>query len=234
MNSPALRLPSGHPKDALSYWSTATDPGHRHSEPWWLEFYANELLLYFPAARGRTLDLGCGSGTLYPYLKDRCTEYVGVDFSASMLEEFHALAPDVELTCADASALDVGQAPLQPASFDFVFSNQVCQFFDDQKLNRHLHAVHELLRPGGSCLVANIPDAELRLHYYFGALRRDRAPSWRLGVKTQLKALVGRSDGIGHWFRRRQIATIAGRLFECETFSSASLEYRFHLLLRKP
>ncbi|THD77683.1 MAG: class I SAM-dependent methyltransferase [Phenylobacterium sp.] len=234
MTSHSLRLPRGNPRDARSYWSDATDPGHRHSDPWWLEFYAHELLLYFPETPGRTLELGCGSGTLYPYLKDRCTEYVGVDFSASMLEEFRGRGHDLELICADAADLNVGAGRLQPGSFDFIFSNQVCQFFDRDALDRHLASIHALLGDGGSCLVANIPDAELRRLYYAGALRGDRAPSWRLGLKAQVKALMGRPDGIGHWFRRREMANVAGRLFDCKTFSSASLEYRFHLLLRKP
>src|SRR5437870_10728059 len=84
---PPGKLPAGRPRDAVVYWGSATDPGHRHAEAWWIEFYARELLLYFPAHSGRVLECGCGTGVFYPYFKDRCESYVGIDFSESMLRE---------------------------------------------------------------------------------------------------------------------------------------------------
>jgi SAM-dependent methyltransferase len=230
----SLKLPKGRPKDAYAYWSAATDPGHRHSEPWWTEFYANELMLYFPRNSDRVLEFGCGSGTFYPHFKNRCGTYVGVDFSESMLAEFRSTWPASELICADAADLEPGKGALRIGSFDFIFSNQLCQFFDDNKLDRHLEIIRSLMKPDGYCLVANIPDAQLRLHYYAGALRSDRPGAWMRGLKKVLATAAGRSDGIGHWFSRRGIAQVAGKYnFAYETFSSASLEYRFHLLLRR-
>jgi len=228
------KLPTGRPKDSFSYWEGATDPGHRHSEPWWIEFYAKELLLYFPPNAGRVLECGCGTGVFYPYLKDRCESYLGIDFSESMLGEFHVAWPDVELLCADAADLKVGEGGLQRAQFDFTFSNQVCQFFDRKRLRQHLESLASLLKPGGYCLVANVPDTQLRLHYYANALRADRMHSWRGGLKRVLAVARGQADGIGYWYSRRGLAELAKEVgFECDSFSSASLEYRFHLRMRK-
>jgi SAM-dependent methyltransferase len=228
------RLPVGLPKDSFKYWDGATDPGHRHAEPWWIEFYAKELLLYFPASAGRVLECGCGTGVFYPYFKDRCKSYLGIDFSESMLQEFCATWPSVQLVRADAAKLNVGEGALQRGQFDFIFSNQVCQFFDREKLHRHLESLAALTRPAGSCLIANVPDAQLRLHYYVNALRADRSSSWLGGLKRALDATFGHADGIGYWYSRREIAEIARSFgFECESFSSASFEYRFHLRLRK-
>jgi SAM-dependent methyltransferase len=228
------RLPAGRPTDSFAYWDGATDPGHRHAEPWWIEFYAKELLLYFPANAGRALEFGCGTGVFYPYFKDRCESYLGIDFSESMLEEFSVAWPGVQLVREDAAKLNLGEKALQRGQFDFIFSNQVCQFFDRKKLHRHLESLEALTRPAGSCLIANIPDAQLRLHYYANALRADRSSSWPVGLKGILAATLGRADGIGYWYSRQGIAEIARSFgFECESFSSASFEYRFHLQLRK-
>src|ERR1700730_2128074 len=139
--NPSRKLPTGRPTDSFAYWDGATDPGHRHPEPWWIEFYAKELLLYFPANAGRAMECGCGTGVFYPYFKDRCESYLGIDFSESMLEEFSLAWPGVQLVRADVAKLNLGEGALQRGQFDFIFSNQVCQFFDREKLHRHLESL---------------------------------------------------------------------------------------------
>jgi SAM-dependent methyltransferase len=228
------KLPSGQPRDSFTYWNGATDPGHRHTDPWWIEFYAKELLFYFPAKPGRVLECGCGTGVFYPYFKSHCESYLGIDFSESMLREFRLAWPGVQLIRADAANLNLGEGVLQRGDFDFIFSNQVCQFFDREKLHAHLETLAALVRPTGSCLIANIPDAQLRLYYYASALRADRSSSLLSGLKQIVAVAIRRADGIGHWYSRREIAEIARSFgFECESFSSASFEYRFHLRLQK-
>lgn len=225
-------LPVGRPIDAFSYWKAASNPGHRHSSPWWSEFYAKELLLYFPDLPASVLECGCGTGLFFPWFKDRCKNFVGVDFSESMLARFRSDWPHLKLICADAAYLPVGNEDLMANSFDFIFSNQVCQFFDDKKLRAHLLCIGRLLAPGGRVLIGNVPDAQLRLHFYAGALRAEQRSKWLRGLTKLLFANISGRDGIGHWYTRNHIAAIAGEMgFECKSFSSASLEYRFHLLL---
>ena len=234
MEPSAPKLPEGRPVKAFDYWRSATDPGHRHSSPWWTEFYARELLLYFPKGCGSVLECGCGTGTFFPWIRDLCSDYVGVDFSDSMLKAFSKDWPEVELVCSDAANLPIGEGKMVPESFDFIFSNQVCQFFDRGGVRSHLDCVSKLLRPGGQVLVANVPDAQLRLHFYAGALRSDRNRSWIRGAKNIAIATIGNRDGIGHWYTRQFLAEEASRFgFETTSFSSASLEYRFHILLRR-
>ncbi len=212
------------------YWSGRTSAGHRHCTPVWEEFYARELLLYFPAGQSKTLELGCGNGCLYRFIRHRCVSYVGVDFSKAMLERFKSEWPDVELVCADVARLP----PLGP-NFNLVFSNEVCQFLTESMLRSNLEQVSQLLVDGGIYLIANIPDAHLRLFYYGTGLRGDRNAKLSRLIRKSIDVWVRRKDdGIGKWYSRRGVSRVAAEYnFDCETFSSASHEYRFHALLTK-
>jgi SAM-dependent methyltransferase len=212
------------------YWKNKTEGEHRHLEEAWLRFEAREMLLYCPAAPVRALELGCGSGQLYKFFAEAFTCYVGIDFTSKMLAEFRKRFPDIELVQADVAAL-----PLVNEQFDFIFSHGLYQYLDRESLMKSLEQVHGLLASSGVCLLGDIPDSELRLHYYAEALRPDRKSSWRsLFRRLTQVLLLGRNDGIGFWYSRREISCIAVQCgFECETFSSAFSEYRFHAVLRK-
>jgi SAM-dependent methyltransferase len=211
------------------YWRNKTEGEHRHLEEAWLRFEAREMLLYCPDAPVRALELGCGSGQLYKFLMEPFASYLGVDFTSKMLTEFRKRFPHVELIQADAAAL-----PLVRGQFDFIFSHGLYQYLDRESLKESLERVHGLLASTGVCLLGDIPDSELRLHYYAEGLRADRKSSWRPLFRRLVPVLLfGRNDGIGYWYSRREIASIALQCgFECETFSSAFSEYRFHAVLR--
>ena len=211
------------------YWSALDSPQHRYDDQEWFRFSADELLMYCPRAGVGALELGCGSGELYPFLQQRFTRYVGSDFSAAMLGRFRSRAPEVSLICANATEL-----PLRRVEFDFIFSNGVCQYLTPSDLARNLEQVHTLLAPGAVYLIANIPDRELRLKYYSGALRADRTINRAGALKAVARSILGREDsGIGNWYVRREIAELAGKSgFRATTYSSATYEYRFHAVLR--
>lgn len=213
-----------------AFWNDRADAGHRHTSDWWLRHYARELLLYWPDGAPRVLELGCGTGDLFEHLRDRCATYVGLDFSEPMLARFAERFPETTLLRGDATDI-----PALPAPVDFVFANEVCQNFDEPMLRRNLASVARLLAPGRTYLIANVPDANLRLFYYAGGLRGDADASWRGLARRAFRTFVrGASDGIGEWYGRRELARIAGECgFDCRTFSSAGLEYRFHALLTR-
>jgi SAM-dependent methyltransferase len=56
------------------------------------------------------IDVGCGVGMYYPYLKSKYTEYEGVDSSPIMLEQFAINHPGVELLHHDLFTLSEVQA----------------------------------------------------------------------------------------------------------------------------
>lgn len=212
------------------YWSRRDDAKPRYSTEKWLRFYANELMLYFPHEPARVIELGCGNGCLYGFMRHRCASYVGVDFSKTMLERFKSEWPDVELVCAD-----VARLPALGHNFDLVFSNGVCQYLSESMLRSNLGQVSQLLVDGGIYLIANIPDAHLRLFYYGNALRGDRIAKVSKLIRNSIDVWIRRADdGIGNWYSRRGVSRVAAEYnFGCETFSSASHEYRFHALLTK-
>lgn len=78
----------------------------------------------------RILDVGCGSGMSTLALKNKFpgAEIIGVDLSATMLENAKKLLPDVEWIQRDCSESldDLGQ-------FDLVFSNAFLQWLSDQE-----------------------------------------------------------------------------------------------------
>jgi SAM-dependent methyltransferase len=211
------------------YWSELDDALHRHSSPEWRRFYAQELLVHLPVHLGRVLELGCGNGDLYPLIRPATSEYIGIDFSPTMLQAFRkreTVAP--LLVCADASALPIG-----PGRFDVVFSNGMAQYLDVAALNANLRQVASLLAPSGVYLIGNVPDAQLRWLHYRGALGPAAEPTLRGWLRAAAFRLgLKRDDGIGYWYSRRRLAKMAARHgLVCRAVSSESYEYRFHAVL---
>ena len=75
-----------------------------------LELYREQI------AGQRVLDLGCGGGRTSPWLHALAAEYVGVDYSAKMIEVCRARYPQFVFEQGDATNL----ASFGDASFDFV------------------------------------------------------------------------------------------------------------------
>ncbi len=82
-----------------------------------------KIILRYRKKNGLILDCGCGSGLLYPYIKD--SNYIGIDLSKKMLEK-HPL--DCNLIQADAKNL-----PFLDNIFDEIFSITVFQNIEDRK-----------------------------------------------------------------------------------------------------
>jgi len=77
----------------------------------------------------RILDLGCGNGTLYSLIDWEVERFVGVDFSASMLEH-HPLSPNVELILGDFNDSALFEK-LSRERFDRIYSASALQWADN-------------------------------------------------------------------------------------------------------
>jgi len=215
-----------------AYWSKKSDAEHRHNTKYWKDLYSKELMIFFPDRVQNSLELGCGNGDLIKPLLYKFSNYIGTDFSITMLRKFKNKNLNGNLICSDASNL-----PFKDGLFDYVFSNGVCQYMDKTLLKNNLLLVNKLLIKGGKYFIGNIPDKQLRNFYYANALRGDIDFSLKNMLKSEMyrcyrKYINKKIDY--NWFTRRFISLLANECgFSCKTFSSISYEYRFHSLLEK-
>lgn len=150
------------------------------------------------SADSRLLDVGCGVGRWADAVQGCVARYIGVDFSAEMIElaqsrhdpawaEFRVMAAQ------DISAVTLGDA----AGFDRVIIAGVFIYMDDDEIVRALSGLKEVLSPGRRLIYLREPLAleerltlkgvwseELQQHYY--AVYRTRA---------ELEGLV--AEGLG-------------------------------------
>ncbi|MFZ2890026.1 methyltransferase domain-containing protein [Sulfuricurvum sp.] len=91
----------------------------------------------------RILDLGCGNGTLFSLIDWEIERFVGVDFSASMLEH-HPLLANVELILGDFNDPELFKR-LKDEHFDRIYSASALQWAED--LDRVIESLTSLNTP---------------------------------------------------------------------------------------
>jgi amino acid adenylation domain-containing protein len=113
------------------------------------------------AARGprRVLEIGCGTGLLLARLAAACEAYVGVDFSATALDQVRKLM---------AQRQDLGHVQLlrrladdftgiEPRSFDTVIINSVVQYFPSiEYLKTVIDGAVGAVKPGGRVFIGDV------------------------------------------------------------------------------
>ncbi len=97
----------------------------------------------------RVLDVGVGTGILAEYAAERAADYVGIDYSPSMLARAARKLgarrlQNVSLRWGDARTL-----PFANDSFDTVLSSFVLPHFPDEEKGPVLKEMARVLRPGG-------------------------------------------------------------------------------------
>jgi SAM-dependent methyltransferase len=104
-------------------------------------------------ARGRVLDVGCGTGTHALWLAAQGFDVVGIDISPRAIERARAKATAAETTGARFEVLDFLSAVPAGAPFDLVFDRGVFHIFDDEDERARFAAqVARCLAPGGHWL----------------------------------------------------------------------------------
>lgn len=94
----------------------------------------------------KVLEIGCGRGTLVHRLRAQGLDVVGVETSATRIEESRALYAALPIEQISGTAL-----PFQNEQFDLVLSFDVIEHIPDTE--RHLLEVRRVLKPGGSYLL---------------------------------------------------------------------------------
>jgi len=131
------------------YDSIAKDFSNTRHIPW------QELSVFIPylPVGGKILDLGCGNGRLLKVIQSagQKYEYLGVDFSAKLLDQARQQFPGENFQQADMSKLD-----FPVASFDVVCLIASFHHLDSKKEREELlNKIYSWLKPGGVLFMTN-------------------------------------------------------------------------------
>ncbi len=195
-------------KHALEYLGRADSIPHRVEGE-------STLLEFVPPKAERILDLGCGGGRLLALVKAARpdAQFVGLDFSPTMLETLHTLfAGDNSVTIV---SHDFENRLPQMEPFDAVISSFAIHHVSHERKRSLYREIFELLGPGGVfCNLEHVSSPSPRLHAGFleAISWTDEDPSNKLlDLETQLEWLreIGFMDVDCHW-KWRELALLAG------------------------
>ena len=96
-----------------------------------------------PRATDRILEIGCGPGTIVPYLP--ACEYVGFDASAEYIEQARRRFPQAQFVCERVSEYRLPEA----AYFDRVLALGIVHHLDDAEALQLFQIAEKALKPGG-------------------------------------------------------------------------------------
>lgn len=97
----------------------------------------------------KVLDLGCGNGRFFEFIKDKGADYLGVDPSQRLIEIAKGRYPVAKFQVTDALSL-----PFADNSFDKVYSIAVLHHIPSEELRlKFLEEVKRVLKPGGLFIV---------------------------------------------------------------------------------
>ena len=125
-------------KAAQQQWNaTLYDTSHS-----FVSKYGTDLIGLLEFQKGeKILDLGCGTGDLAKQLADAGVEVIGIDSSATMIQQANQKYPEVSFRIGDARTLDYHE------EFDSVFSNAVLHWIKEPE--KALDSVYKSLKKGG-------------------------------------------------------------------------------------
>ncbi len=96
-----------------------------------------------PAVGDRILEIGCGPGTIVPYLPQ--VDYLGFDLSPDYIAQAQRRFPQAKFVCERVS----GYTLPEQASFDIVLALGIVHHLDDAEAEQLFEIAHSALKPGG-------------------------------------------------------------------------------------
>lgn len=210
-----------------SYWASQETPRHVLNNEGFYQDLAREILFHTGPLNGKTvLEIGCGNGAIFTHLDIDPQKYTGVDFSATLLEQFDKRRKDLKLVKQDA----LGFLRSTTDKYDVILSFGVLQYLTTQELDELFQLQTKALRQGGLCAHFGLPVTDLDAPFYKGL-----GSSHALGnirPRGLLKQAVSRfRNRIGHWhsisdlYRQSQAAGYSTRIV-----SNIYYFYRVNLL----
>jgi SAM-dependent methyltransferase len=96
-----------------------------------------------PKAGDRILEIGCGPGTIVPYLPQ--TDYLGFDLSPGYIAQAQRRFPHAKFICQRVSRYTLADR----SSFDTVLALAIIHHLDDDEAVQLFEIAHIALKPGG-------------------------------------------------------------------------------------
>jgi len=121
-----------------------------------------------PAPGDRVLDIGCGPGTMVPYLPG--TEYVGLDVSTEYIERARNRFPQARFVCQGVGKYD----SVEPSSFDIVLGLGVLHHLDDSEALALFQTARDAMKPGARLVTLDGVWTDNQSHIVKYLLSRDR------------------------------------------------------------
>ena len=213
--------------------------GHRSSAEEFLSMEAEEKLFHLKG--GKTLlDFGCGAGELLTYYAPEYEQLVGVDFSASMLDE--ASKKIRERKCGNISLVQADDKTVWnklESSFDRITAAGVLQYLTLQEIDSFIFNALSHLNKGGKIVFFDILDPRLYPLWKIGLFSQD-ADIWNILRKIgfEFKVMLSASlnnrpkDILGFAHNPNIIKKIANKYsFEITFVQSMYYEYKYHAII---
>jgi cyclopropane fatty-acyl-phospholipid synthase-like methyltransferase len=217
------------------FWQDQTTPLFHYNEEKWYRSYAQEFNLILEMLQyqgGSVLEAGCGCGALFEYLNIDKQDYTGIDISETMLTLFKTRHPTINLACADAADYRSNR------EFALIYSNQVVQYFNPQKLNLYIKNSLAMLQPNGIILLGNVLWNKCQSQFYSNCYTKgDLSLNFSKGSvisygKWLARRILGR-DFLGYWYGPEDFLKYQNDQIKLYVFGSLFHPYRFSVVLKK-
>ncbi len=223
----------------VEFFAGRRDGGHRSSAEQFISMEAREKLFHLDG--GKTLlDFGCGAGELLIYYAPAYEQLVGVDFSASMLDE--ASKKIRERECENISLIQADDKTIWKkleSSFDRITAAGVMQYLTLEEIDSFIFNASSYLNKGGKIVLFDILDPRLYPLWKIGLLSQD-TDLWKILRKIgfEFKVILSASlnnrprDIVGFAHNPNTVRKIADKHgFETTFVQSMYYEYKYHAII---
>lgn len=223
----------------VEFFASRKDGGHRSSAEEFISMEAKEKLFHLDG--GKTLlDFGCGAGELLVYYAPEYERMVGVDFSASMLDE--ASKRIREKNCENTTLILADDKTVWnklECSFDRITAAGVIQYLTLQEIDSFIFNASNYLNKGGKIVLFDILDPRLYPLWKIGLFSQD-ANIWKIlrkigfECKVMLSASLNNRPGdiLGFAHNPNTIRKVADKYgFETTFVKSMYYEYKYHAII---
>jgi cyclopropane-fatty-acyl-phospholipid synthase len=225
----------------IEFFAGRRDGGHRSSAEEFISLEAKEKLFHLEG--GKTLlDFGCGAGELLVYYAPEYEKMVGVDFSASMLDEASKRIREKEY--GNISLIQADDKTVWnklECSFDRITAAGVVQYLTLQEIDSFIFNASNYLNKGGKIVFFDILDPRLYPLWKIGLFSQD-ADLWKIlrkigfEFKVMLSASLNNRPGdiLGFAHNPDTIRKVAEKYdFETNFVKSMYYEYKYHAIISR-